>query len=143
MKLSDALLILQAEKPIIVRDTTFVPRGVDEAVLDSGETVYWAHDNGGGKWLSIDPEGEEIMLFEDVDDTMEADDEILVYRGQDYEFSYESRVTILEEDGGTVVTMREFEGPTAIIRVLEDETTGEVTHAYGVKLTEEELQPLA
>ncbi len=140
MHIAEALELLQKEEPIVVRDTTFEPRGVDEVILDTGETVYWTRAKD-GTWLSIDPEGEEIILFEDLDEVLEPEDEIVVYGGSDYEFSYEGKVTILQEDGGMMMTFKEFEGPSsAIIRIMEDEGTGTVTCTYGKKLTEEELQ---
>ena len=140
MHIAEALEKLQKEEPIVVRDRTFEPRGLDEVILDTGETVYWAHSKD-GTWLSIDPEGEEIIFFEDLDEELEPEDEIVVYGGADYEFSYEGKITLLQEDGGTILTFREYEGPsTAIVRIMEDEGTGDMTYSYGKKLTEEELQ---
>ena len=139
MTIAEALKKLQEEKAIVVRDRTFEPQGVDEIVLESGESVFWAHSKD-GTWLSLDPDGEEVILFEDLDEELEPEDEIVVYGGQDYEFSYESKITLLTDDGGTIMMMREFEGPSAIIRLIEDESTGDVTASYGRKVNEEELQ---
>lgn len=139
MTIAEALQELQEEKAIVVRDRTFEPQGVDEIVLESGESVFWAHSKD-GTWLSLDPEGEEVILFEDIDEELEPEDDIVVYGGQDYEFSYESKITLLTDDGGTIMMMREFEGPTAIIRLIEDESTGDTQASYGRKVNEEELQ---
>jgi hypothetical protein len=139
MTIAEALKKIQSEESVIVRDKTFEPEGLDEIVLESGETVFWVHTKD-GTWLSLDPEGEEIILFEDIDEELEPEDDIVVYGGQDYEFSYESKVTLLTDDGGTIMMMREFEGPSAIIRLIEDESTGDVTASYGRKVNEEELQ---
>lgn len=139
MTIAEALKYLQEEQAIIVRDRTFEPQGLDEIVLESGESVFWAHSKD-GTWLSLDPEGEEVILFEDLDEELEPEDEIVVYGGQDYEFSYESKITLLTDDGGTIMMMREFEGPSAIIRLIEDESTGDTTASYGRKVNEEELQ---
>lgn len=139
MTIAEALKKIQSEESIIVRDKTFEPEGLDEIVLESGETVFWVHTKD-GTWLSLDPEGEEIILFEDIDEELEPEDDIVVYGGQDYEFSYESKVTLLTDDGGTIMMMREFEGPSAIIRLIEDESTGDITASYGRKVNEEELQ---
>ena len=139
MTIAEALKKVQEEQPIIVRDTTFVPQRVDEVVLESGETVFWVHANN-GTWLSLDPEGEEVIHFENLDEEMEPEDDIVVYGGQDYEFSYESKITLLTDDGGTMMMMREFEGPSAIIRLIQDESTGDTSASYGRKVNEEELQ---
>lgn len=139
MTIAEALQDLQGERAVIVRDKTFEPQSVDEIVLESGESVFWAYAKD-GTWLSLDPEGEEIILFEDLDEELEPEDDIVVYGGQDYEFSYESKVTLLTDDGGTIMMLREFEGPSAVIRLIEDESTGDVSASYGRKVNEEELQ---
>lgn len=139
MTIAEALSKVQQEQSIIVRDKTFEPTRADEIVLESGETVFWVRAKD-GTWLSLDPEGEEVIQFEDIDEEMEPEDDIVVYGGQDYEFSYESKVTLLTDDGGTIMMMREFEGPSAIIRLIVDESTGDTTASYGRKVNEEELQ---
>lgn len=139
MTILEALKKVQEEQAIVVRDKTFEPTRADEIVLESGETVFWVRAKD-GTWLSLDPEGEEVIQFEDIDEELEPEDEIVVYGGQDYEFSYESKVTLLTDDGGTIMMMREFEGPAAIIRLIEDESTGDTTASYGRKINEEELQ---
>ncbi|NBS68698.1 hypothetical protein EBT31_07250 [bacterium] len=139
MTIAEALKTLQEERAIIVRDKTFEPQRLDEVVLESGETVFWVHAKD-GTWLSLDAEGEEVIQFEDIVEELEPEDDIVVYGGQDYEFSYESKITLLTDDGGTMMMMREFEGPSAIIRLIEDESTGDTTASYGRKVNEEELQ---
>ncbi len=122
-----------------MRDKTFEPHQLDEIVLESGETVFWARSKD-GTWLSLEQDGAEVIFFEDIDEEIEPEDDIVVYGGQDYEFSYESKITLLTDDGGTIMMMREFEGPSAIIRLIEDESTGDTTASYGRKVNEEELQ---
>lgn len=139
MTIAEALSKLQEEQSIIVRDKTFEPLRLDEVVLESGEAVFWAHAKD-GTWLSLDPDGEEVIQFEDIDEEVEPEDDIVVYGGRDFEFSYESKITQLTDDGGAVMMMREFEGPAAIIRLIVDESTGDTTASYGRKVNEEELQ---
>jgi hypothetical protein len=140
MKISEALAHLEDDQSVVVRDKTFHPRGVEPILLETGETVYWIHSRD-GLWLSLDPAGEEIILFEDVDEEIEPEDEIVVYGGQDYEFSYEGTATMSVEDGGKVVSFKEYEtGSGEIIRLMEEQSTGEMSAAYGKKLTEEDLQ---
>ncbi len=140
MKINEALEHLENDQSVVVRDKTFHPRGVEPILLETGETVYWVHSRD-GLWLSLDPAGEEIILFEDVDEEIEPEDEIVVYGGQDYEFSYEGTATMSAEDGGKVVSFKEYEtGSGEIIRLMEEQSTGEMSAAYGKKLTEEDLQ---
>jgi hypothetical protein len=140
MKITEALAHLENDQSIVVRDKTFHPRGVEPISLETGETVYWVHSRE-GLWLSLDPAGEEIILFEDIDEELEAEDDIVVYGGQDYEFSYEGTATMSAEEGGKVLSFKEFEaGSGEIIRIMEEESTGESSYAYGKKLTEEDLQ---
>lgn len=140
MKISEALQLLEEDQAIVVRDKTFNPRGVEPVSLETGEKVYWVHSRE-GLWLSLDPEGEEIILFEDIDEELEVEDDIVVYGGEDYEFSYEGTTTMSAEEGGKVLSFKEFEASSGeIIRIMEEESTGEISQAYGTKLTEEDLQ---
>lgn len=140
MNIPEALELLKNDEPIVVRDMTFSPRGVDEVTLDTGESVFWVRGSE-GMWLSIDPEGEEVWLFEDLEEEFEPEDDTVVYGGEDHEFSYEAKATILEEDGGTILSFKDYEGPTGkIVRIMEDESTGDLSFAYGMQITEEELQ---
>ena len=140
MKLSQALELVQNDQPIVVRDKTFLPRGVEEARLETGEIVYWVYTKD-GMWLSFDPDGEEILLFEDINEELEPEDDTVVYGGEDYEFSYEGVAKVDDADGGTTTGFKEFQNADGdIVRIMEDEATGDKTYAFGVKITEEDLQ---
>ncbi len=140
MKLSAALDLVRNDQPIVIRDKTFSPRGVEEVKLETGESVYWVYTKD-GMWLSFDPEGEEILLFEDIDEDLEAEDETVVHGGEDYEFSYEGVAKVDDDDGGTTTNFKEYENSDGeIIRIMEDESTGDKSYAYGIKITEEDLQ---
>ncbi len=140
MLISEALEQVKNDQAIVVRDKTFHPRGVEPITLETGETVYWVQSRE-GIWLSLDPQGEEIILFEDIDEEVEPEDDIVVYGGQDYEFSYEGTATMSVEEGGKVMSFKEYEAPSGeIVRLIEEESTGDMSAAYGKKLTEEDLQ---
>lgn len=141
MTIPEVLEALQNDCPIVVGDTTFEPRGVDEVTLETGEAVYWARKED--TWLSIDPSSDEIILFEDIDEELEPEDDTVVYGGEDYEFSYEGSATMSGEDGEEqVMHFREYESPEGeIIRITENENTGDTRISLGSKLTEDELQP--
>lgn len=140
MQISAALEILGNDGPIVVRDKTFKPRGVEAVALETGEKVYWVPSED-GVWLSLDPEGEEIILFEDIDEELEPEDDIVVYGGEDHELAYEGIATTSVEDGGKTLTFKDYASSDGeIVRIMVEETTGDTTAAYGIKLTEEDLQ---
>lgn len=140
MKLSAALDLVQNDLPIVVRDKTFSPRGVEEARLETGESVFWVYTKD-GMWLSFDPDGEEILLFEDIDEELEPEDDTVVYGGEDYEFSYEGSAKVDDDDGGKTTNFKEYQNADGdVIRIMEDESSGDKTYAFGVKITEEDLQ---
>lgn len=142
MTIKEVLEALKNDCPVVVGDTTFEPRGLDELTLETGDFVYWASKQD-GTWLSIDPASDEIIMFEDIDEELEPEDDTVVYGGEDYEFSYEDTATLKSDDGEeSVMRFREFEsGGGDIIRITESESTGDIRISVGAKLTEEDLQP--
>lgn len=141
MTISEVVDALQNDQAIVVGDTTFQPRGFDAVRLETNETIYWAVAKS-GNWLSIDPEADEIIMFEDIDEELEPEDDTVVYGGQDYEFSYEGSATMKSEDGEDItLTFQEFESSTGdLIRLTDNENAGEKKVSVGSKLTEDELQ---
>lgn len=140
MTISEVLSALQNDQAIVIRDKTFTPKTVDSLLLDTGETVYWAYGKD-GLWLSIDPSSEEVMVFEDIDEELEPEDDTVVYQGDDYEFSYEGSATLKEDETGGMMTFRDFENSSGdVIRMTEYEATGDVVISRGHVLTEEEMQ---
>lgn len=140
MTIAEVVSALQNDQLIVVRDKTFKVSTLEEIVLDTGETVFWAHARD-GLWLSVDPGSEEIKMFEDIDEELEPEDDTLVYGGDDYEFSYEGSATLKDDEAGGAITFREYENANGnIVRVTEYEATADVMTAYGNVLTEEEIQ---
>ncbi|MFA5946879.1 MAG: hypothetical protein WC813_02540 [Patescibacteria group bacterium] len=140
MEIAQALEVLGNDAAIVVRDKTFKPRGVETISLETGEKVYWV-PSVEGVWLSLDPEGEEIILFEDINEELEVEDDIVVYGGEDHELATEGTATMSAEEGSKVMTFKDYaSGDGEIVRIMEEEATGDKTAAYGVKLTEEDLQ---
>ncbi|MFI3158470.1 MAG: hypothetical protein QX199_20190 [Methylococcaceae bacterium] len=140
MIIVDILTALQDENDIILRDRTFHPRTVEVAVLDTGENVYWAYGDV-GVWLSVDPGGEEIVQFEDLDEELEPEDDVVVYGGDDYEFSYEGSATLKDDETSSMFTFREYENSNGKrIRLTTNEGNGDVTVSLGFIVTEEEVQ---
>lgn len=141
MTIKEALSALKRDEAIVVGDTTFTPRELHEVVLETGEKVFWAKTRD-GSWLSIDPASDEIIMFEDMDEEIEVEDETVVYGGEDYEFSYEGTATMTGDEGDEIsISFREYESPSGeIIRMMENESNGDKRNAMGAKITEDELQ---
>lgn len=140
MTIDEILSVVQAKNDVVVRDKTFHPRSVETVILDTGETLYWVYGND-GVWLSLDPGGEEIVQFEDINEELEPEDDVVVYGGDDYEFSYEGSATLKDDDTAAMYTFREFENANGKrIRLTEDEGNGDKRVAIGAVVTEEEIQ---
>ena len=140
MTIAEIVAALQEGKDVIVRDKTFHTRSVETVILDTGENVYWAYGDA-GVWLSVDPGGEEIMQFEDIDEELEPEDDVVVYSGNDYEFSYEGTATLKDDDTAALYRFQEFENSDGHrIRLTTDEGNGDTTVSSGAVVTEEEIQ---
>lgn len=140
MDIAAALELLQAEEPILVRGRTFEPRTIDPMSLDTGETVFWVYSRE-GNWMSIDPEGEEVIFFEDIEEELEPEDDMVVYQGMDYELSYEGVAIPKEVEGSAGYSVRDYESSKGdIVRLMEDSATADLSAAHGFKVTEDELQ---
>ncbi|PIX62623.1 hypothetical protein CO057_02645 [Candidatus Uhrbacteria bacterium CG_4_9_14_0_2_um_filter_41_50] len=141
MKVLKALEILKKEQPVIVSGRTFEVHNLVHVILDSAEDVYWIR-NGEGRLLSVDPQSEEVILFEELEEELEAYDETLEFRGTDYEFTYEEGGKVLDEDEEEVdhVDFKEYEADGEIIRIAEFEVSGEIITLRGSRITEDDLQ---
>lgn len=141
MNVKDILELLQDDKEVVVAGKTFEPTAFDEVRLETGESIYWVRD-GAGVWLSVDPESEEVILFDDIEGDFDPSEDALIYNGEDFEFSYEGDGKFTE-DGEELdkVLFRDYEGPDGrIIRLAESMANNEVTASLGRKVPEEELQ---
>lgn len=140
MTIAEIVAALQEGNDVIVRDKTFHTRSLETVILDTGENVFWAYGDA-GMWLSVDPGGEEIMQFEDIDEELEPEDDVVVYGGNDFEFSYEGSATLKDDETAAMYTFREFESADGRrIRLTTDEGNGDTTVSSGSVVTEEEIQ---
>lgn len=140
MNMKDVLSHLQDEQAIIVQNVTFEPDTIDHVVLDTGESLYWVRDNS-GRWLSIDIASEELMFFEETDEDVEPADGLVVFQNKDYEFSYEGRGNIVDEDGVELeaVTFKDYESGGEIMRVIVFDVTGDRSVSVGTVVAEDEI----
>lgn len=141
MNVKKALKNFQEFEPVIVSGTTFTAEHLEEIKLETGEVVYWIRD-GGDLWLLLDPQSEEIILFHDIEEEVDASSDTLTFGGEDYDLEYEAKVHILDDGEETdEVIIRDFSGPDGeLLRVMENMVTNEVTTSQGRTVTEDELQ---
>ena len=111
MNVKKALEKFKELEPVIVDGATFTTEHLDEIKLETGEIVYWVRD-GGDLWLLLDPQSEEIILFHDIEEEIDASTDTITYSGEDYDLEYEAEVYILDEGEETdQVAIRDFAGP--------------------------------
>jgi len=140
MQIKKALQRLLEEQPILVKNLTFEPDTIDHAKLKTGESLYWAR-NESGRWLSVDEASEEVILFEEVEEEVDTQDETVVFQNRDFEFSYEGEGTLVDEDGTELEQIRykDYEADGEILRVVEAEVTGEQVVSLGQVVAETEI----
>ncbi|MBT4857408.1 hypothetical protein HON52_04460 [Candidatus Uhrbacteria bacterium] len=140
MNIQDLLSRLQEEQPVLVKSLSFDPDTIDQAVLDTGESVYWIR-NESGRWLSIDIGSDEIMLFEEADEDVDPSEAIVVFRNKDFEFSYEGKGNVIDEDGVVIepVTFKDFESEGELLRVVISDVTGDRVVSIGQIVAEDDV----
>ena len=119
--------------------------GRSELELDGGQKMIWLYNDEDGI-LSVMPDDEELVLFDKVDEALEAEGETILYLNKEYEFSYEDagKVSVIEGDSVTEVDDRymfsDYEAADGrIIRLVSNENTGEKGTYFGRVVAEEDL----
>ncbi|MBU0613931.1 hypothetical protein KJ766_01430, partial [Patescibacteria group bacterium] len=115
MKVENILDLLKDGEPIAINDKTFTPEMIEEVRLETGDIVYWVID-GGDLWLSVDVDSEEVILFSRIEEEVDVSLDSVLYGGEDYELSLETKGTVLE-DGEEIdqVIIREFQNESGDI----------------------------
>lgn len=136
LKLGDVVTVFN--KPF-----TYVGHAAIE--LDSGHKLRWLYDDE-GRVLCVSPQDEELILFHEIEDELEPEDEVLMYQGKEYQFDYEDAGNVLESEGESVVEEEDrfifsdyqMQGGE-IIRLIENETTGESSAYVGTYASDEDV----
>lgn len=142
----EELLALSPEASITVHNRPFTLQGTVTIALDNdGEHVWIVADDG--RMLSIKPALQEILSFELVEEELEPEGSVIAYRGREFEFNLEDAGTVrralgdvehAEEDRYAFRDFEDDEG--ARVRLLTNETTGDVRAYHGVELEAEDVQ---
>ncbi len=141
MNIGQALKALQRGEPVVVDGKTVHPEQVEQVKLETGEEVFWVRSDG-NLWLAIDTASEEVFFFQDLDETLEAGEDTVLYSGTDCELSYEGSGTMYDEDGEEIdqVRFRDYETGDGVIRIVSYEVTGDDVSSVGQRIPEEDLQ---
>ena len=86
MKISD-LLAMELGESVSIANEPFTKMGQAELKLDDGTKMFWLYDDE-DHMLSVAPDDEELVLFQQIQEEIEPSDTIL-YQSKEYEFSYE------------------------------------------------------
>src|SRR3989338_5794808 len=139
------LLKLQLGEAISVFNDPFMYVGQAKIQLDSGHTLRWLYDDE-EQLLSVDPKYDELILFEELEDEVEPEDEMIIFQGKEYEFDYEDAGNVLETEGesdseeDTRFLFSDYQAKGGeIIRMIENENTGETNVYMGRYVTEEDI----
>ena len=143
MNVQKALDLLLGGSPVVVSGKTFTSAKLQKIHLTTAEMQYWFHGDD-HIWLSIDAESEEVVMFEDIDEEVEAIDDVVPYGGEDHELSVEQSGKVLDEEDEQldVVQFNDYESHRGqIVRLTEYEVSEDsVDVAIGRIMTEEEIQ---
>ena len=142
------LLKLQLGEAISVFNDPFMYVGQAKIQLDSGHTLRWLYDDE-EQLLSVDPKDDELILFEELEDEVEPEDEMIIFQGKEYEFDYEDAGNVLETEGesdseeDTRFLFSDYQAKGGeIIRMIENENTGETNVYMGRYVTEEDISEM-
>lgn len=123
----------------------FVYVGHAQIELDSGHRQRWLYDDE-GRMLSVSPQDEELILFREIEDELEPEDERLTYQEKEYQFESEEAGNVLESEGETVAEeddrflFSDYQTQAGeIIRLIENETTGESSAYIGTYASDEDV----
>jgi hypothetical protein len=142
MTIQELLEAVQDDQSVVIDGKTFEPHSIDEIELETGEMIYWVREED--SWLSIDEGSEEVIIFQDVDEDAEIDEDTLIYRGDDYELSIEVSGSLVDS-GQTLdsVTYRDFENNDGeVFRTIQMGMAADLSFASGRKLSDVQIQAL-
>jgi len=142
------LLTLELGDAISIFNEPFTYVGHAKIELDSGHKLRWLYDDE-GRMLSIAPQDEELILFHEVEDEIEPEEEMILFQGKEYEFSYEDAGNVLEVEGDSATEEEDrfmFSDYQAaggeIIRLIENENTGESSAYTGIFVSDEDVSEM-
>jgi len=143
MKIPD-LLSYDLGESVSVANAPFTKVGQAHVHLDDGANMFWLYDDEDGM-ISVVPDEEELIYFQKIQEEIEPSETIL-FQSKEYEFSYEDGGVVKEIQGDALVEEEDHyvfsdyqskDGET--VRLITNETTGEVLGYVGHTVSEEDI----
>jgi len=125
MTIQEILQAANLGKKLQVLNSPFMYTGKTTLNLEGGEGVFWlfAEDE---RMLSVNPTTDEVVAFTPYEEELNIEEDAIVYRGEEYELSYEDKGTVTSSEDGadfdeeTHVRWRDYEAEDGeIIRVIQ------------------------
>lgn len=139
--MSDLKTVLLEGGELIISGRTIAPRHVDRIQLESGEEMVWLHEED--IWISADLSSDEVVFMTEIETEIDASDDMQVYQGVEYELTFDTKGSVVDEDGEVqdTVIFRDYASEDGeIMRVAEFSVSGEVVMGVGKSVPEEEVQ---
>lgn len=131
-----------------IQNKPFTYVGHSQIELDNGHRLRWLYDDE-GHMLSVAPQDEEIIFFHEIDDEIEPEEEMVLFQGKEYAFDCEDAGNVLESEGEAMAEeddrflLSDYQTQGGeIIRLVENERTGESIAYMGVYVTDEDITEL-
>ncbi len=142
------LFTLELSHSVSVFNEPFTYVGHAQIELNGGQNMRWMYDEE-NRMLAVTPDDDELMLFEQIEDDLEPENEMILYLGKEYEFSYEDTGKVVgiegesatEEDDTFMFADYEASGGL-IVRLISNQNTGESSIYLGRMVSEDDLAAL-
>jgi hypothetical protein len=142
----DQLTQLQPGTDITVANNAFSCGGRAVITLEGADRRFWIFNTDGGM-LSVAPNDGEIIQFQEIDEEVEPEGEMVLFRNKEYEFSYEDVGTMSEGEGKTdgevedQLTIADYEAEDGeVVRIVTNQNTGDQSAYLGNTVVEDDIQ---
>jgi len=113
--------------------------------LEGGDIRHWLFSEE-GLLLAISPEDEEFVFMRELEEVLEPEEEVVLYGGKEYEFSYEDKGSISEVEGDwegeeeDTITFSDYEAEDGeVVRLITNEDNGETSAYLGKLVVEDDI----
>lgn len=142
-----SLLQIELSETVSVANKPFHYVGRADIKLDDGTLIHWLY-NDDDEMLAVAPKEEELKWFEKIEDEIEPSD-LILYRGNEYEFSYEDAGIVMADEGDSPAEkddrylFSDYESQDGeILRLVTSENTGHVLAYFGKIVSEDDVVEL-
>jgi hypothetical protein len=142
------LTTLEVGQTISAYNKPFTCAGKVVIVLESGEEMIWLMSNQ-DTMISLVPNEEEYILFDVLEEEIEATHESQLFNGKEYEFNYEDAGRVSESAGEALADeddhfqFSDYESDDGErMRVIVNQNTGDKSSFIGGVISEEDLREI-